>query len=147
MESLHFAPAAVPTSVGTWCSSAAYAGSSTYAASSDNTGSANLDPDECLLVEPPSGDAITSDPNAAAKAGFPFSFTVTTSGSPTPVIKRKGKLPKGVHFVNNHNGTATLSGTPNLTKGLGIYHVTILATFGKGAAKHVVTQAFILDVT
>ncbi len=61
----------VPTSVGTWCFSAAYGGSATYAGSSDNTSPANLDPDECVLVEPPSGDAITSDPNAPPRRDCP----------------------------------------------------------------------------
>ena len=93
------------------------AGNTTYSGSSDNTSSSNLDADECLLVEPPSNDAITSDPNASARAGFSFSFLVTTSGSPTPALKKKGKLPKGVHFVNNHNGTATLIGDPEPQQG------------------------------
>jgi hypothetical protein len=137
----------VPTSVGTWCFSAVYAGSAKYSGSSDNTSAANLDDDECLLVGPPSGDAITSSPNGSATAGFLFTFTVTTSGSPTPTLKKKGKLPSGVHFVNNHNGTATISGIPNVKRGMGVYHLTITATFGKGKAKHPVTQAFILTVS
>ena len=33
-----------------------------------------------------------------------FTFQVTTSGSPVPSLKRKGRLPKGVHFVDNHDG-------------------------------------------
>ncbi len=137
----------VPTSVGTWCFSAVYGGSSTYSGSSDNTSSTNLDSNECLLVVPPSADAITSDPNASARAGFSSSFLITTSGSPTAVVKKKGKLPKGVHFKNNHNGTATISGIPNLNKGIGVYHLTIQATFGKGKTRHIVTQAFIYTVT
>jgi hypothetical protein len=68
----------VPNSVGTWCFSAVYGGNSTYAASADNTSAANLDSDECMLVGPPSGDAITSSPNASGRAGFAFSFLVTT---------------------------------------------------------------------
>jgi hypothetical protein len=63
------------------------------------------------------------------------------------VIKKKGKLPKGVHFKNNHNGTATISGIPNLNKGIGVYHLTIRATFGKGKTRNIVTQAFIYTVT
>ncbi|HEY5024060.1 MAG TPA: hypothetical protein VII76_03720 [Acidimicrobiales bacterium] len=137
----------VPTSVGTWCFSAVYVGSETYSGSADNTSSANIDADECLLVEPPSTDAITSDSRTSAKAGSSFSFLVTTSGSPTPSLKKKGKLPRGVHFVKNHDGTATLSGTPSLTKGVGVHHLTIEAIFGKGKAKKVVTQAFVLTVT
>ena len=137
----------VPTSVGTWCFSAAYVGNSTYSGSSDNTSPANLDANECLLVVPPSSDAITSDPNASAKAGFSSSFLITTSGSPTPAVHKKGKLPKGVHFKNNHDGTATISGIPNINKGIGVYHLTIEAIFGHGKTKHIVTQAFIYTVS
>ncbi len=136
----------VPTSVGTWCFSAVYGGSSTYATSGDNTGSSNLDANECVLVAPPSADAITSDPNVPAVAGRAFTFLVTTSGSPVPTLRKRHPLPKGVSFVNNHNGTGTLSGTPNIRRGIGVYHVTITATFGHGKSKHVVTQALILTV-
>ncbi len=52
-----------------------------------------------------------------------------------------------MHFVKNHNGTASLTGIPSLTKGIGVYHFTILATYGKGKTKHVITQAFVLTVT
>ena len=54
-------------------------------------------------------------------------------------------LPKGLHFVNNHNGTATISGIASAKK-LGAHHLTITATFGKGKTKHVATQAFTLTV-
>ena len=64
----------------------------------------------------------------------------------TPSVKKKGRMPKGVHFVNNHNGTATISGIPNVNKGRGVWHLTIEAIYGAGRAKHIVTQAFILDV-
>ncbi len=134
----------VPTSVGTWCFSAVYGGSATYAASADNT--TIVDANECVLVGPPSGDAFTSDPNASGTAGTSFSFLVTTSGSPTPNIKKKGRLPRGVHFVNNHNGTATISGVPNLKKGIGVRQVTLVAIFGKGKAKVFVTQVFTITV-
>jgi len=136
----------VPTSVGTWCFSAVYGGSSTYAGSSDNTGLANLDADECLLVGPSSADAFTSAPNAAATAGSSFDFLVSTSGSPTPVLKKHGRLPRGVHFVNNHNGTVIITGVPNRTKGIGVFHLTLVAKFGAGRAKKVVIQAFTLTV-
>ena len=56
-------------------------------------------------------------------------------------------MPKGVHFANNHNGTARITGVPNVKRGPGVYHLTITATFGKGKTKHVVTQAFVLTIT
>jgi len=94
------------------------------------------------------GPGFTSANSTSATEGTSFSFRVTTSGTPTPKIKGKGKLPKGVKF-HKGIGTATMSGTPTATKHkspVGTYHLTITATFGKGKTKHVVTQAFTLTV-
>ena len=64
-------------------------------------------------------------------------------------MTRHGKLPKGVRFHYNHDGTATLSGTPTSTKGSlsGTYPLTFTATFGSGRSKQVVAQAFTLAVS
>jgi hypothetical protein len=94
-------------------------------------------------VEVVSGpDAITSADSAVATSGSPFSFTVTTIGSPTPSIATKGRL-KGLKIANNGDGTATISGIP---KKKGVHKVTITATFGTGPSAPVVTQAFTLTV-
>ena len=135
----------LPRASGTWCFSVVYNGSSTYAVSGDNTSGANLDSGECALVAPAPGDRITSPNAATATAGSPFSFPVTTSGSPVPTLKRKGKLPKGIKFVKNGDGTATLMGTPT-TKSVGTYHIQIIATFGKGKARLFAGQMFTLTV-
>ncbi len=135
----------IATAVGTWCFSAVYGGSLTYTGSADNTNSSNVDANECAVVGPPSGDAFTSAPNASATAGSSFSFQVTTSGSPVPVLKKKGRLPKGLHFVNDHNGTATISGNPKLSA-VGVHSLTLFAQFGSGKNKKIVTQAFTLTV-
>jgi hypothetical protein len=92
------------------------------------------------------GDAITSVDDASAPHGADLSFTVTTTGTPVPKLTKKGKLPKGVSFHSNGNGTATISGVPS-TKSSGSYRLTIKATFGKGKAKVVCAQAFTLTVT
>lgn len=95
-------------------------------------------------------DVITSTDFTNATVGSSFSVSVTTTGSPTPNLKHKGALPKGVHFTDNGNGTATLFGTPTSTKhksAAGTYTLTITATFGKGKTKQVVTQTFTLTVT
>ena len=134
-----------PTAAGTWCFSVVYNGNATYAVSGDNTSGANLDSGECALVAPPPGPAFTSAAQATATVGTSFSFSVTTSGSPVPTLKKKGTLGRGLRFTNNHNGTATLSGVPK-TAATGIHHVTFVATFGKGKTKHVVEQAFTLTV-
>jgi hypothetical protein len=93
----------------------------------------------------PSGPAITSNNSATATVGTPFSFEVTTSGIPTPNLKIKGRLAKGLSFVDNHNGTGEVLGTVIPGKG-GVYVRSIEATFGKGTTKTVVTQTFTLTV-
>jgi hypothetical protein len=75
--------------------------------------------------------AITSANSTTFTVGGAGTFTVTTTGTPTPSLTESGALPSGVTFVNNGNGTATLSGTPasgtNAT-----YALTITATNGVG---------------
>src|SRR5258708_31113427 len=39
-------------------------------------------------------------------------YTFVASGTPAPTLSESGALPSGLNFVNNGNGTATLSGTP-----------------------------------
>ena len=51
-------------------------------------------------------------------------MTITTSGTPTPHLKKRGRLPKGLHFHNNHNGTATISGTPTAHNTPGAHALT-----------------------
>ncbi len=89
--------------------------------------------------------SITSVDSADAMAGSPFSMIVTTTGSPTPSIKKSGKLPSGMHLVNNDNGTATLSGTPSLKSG-GLYQPTIRVKFGSGSTAVTLTQVVTLFV-
>ncbi|MBX3672698.1 MAG: Ig-like domain-containing protein [Burkholderiales bacterium] len=56
--------------------------------------------------------AITSPATATFTVGTAGSFNVTTTGDPTPAITRTGTLPANLVFVDNGNGTATISGTP-----------------------------------
>ena len=88
-----------------------------------------------------SAPVITSAPAATAIFGTPFSFTVTTNGYPVPWISKAGTMPAGVQFVNNKNGTATISGTPVRTA-LGPYTVTLTAGNWTGT----VTQSFTLTI-
>lgn len=56
---------------------------------------------------------ITSPNQTTFIAGVPNTFTLTTTGAPTPGIIRRGKKPPtGITFVDNQNGTGTLAGTP-----------------------------------
>ncbi|MDA8297254.1 MAG: hypothetical protein M0004_11835 [Actinomycetota bacterium] len=65
-----------------------------------------------LAIVVMSTPAFTSPTSATATVGVPFSFTVSASGVPTPVLSESGALPAGLGFVDNGNGTATISGTP-----------------------------------
>ena len=73
--------------------------------------------------------------------GTPGTFTVTTTGFPTPTLTETGTLPAGVTFVDNGNGTATLAGTPAAGTA-GTYPLTITATNSVSSA----TQSFTLTV-
>ena len=48
---------------------------------------------------------------------------------PAPVVSHSGALPSGVHFTDNGNGTATLSGTP-ATATAGTYDLMLTAANG-----------------
>ena len=73
--------------------------------------------------DPPS---FTSTGSATAAAGVPFTFTVTTCSTSTPVIKAS-HLPAGLRLVSNDNGTATILGTP-AAHDSGAYAANITAT-------------------
>ena len=71
--------------------------------------------------------SITSASSTTFSDGTPGSFTVTTTGFPTPALSETGALPSGVTFVNNDDGTATLAGTPAAG---GTYPLSITASNG-----------------
>ena len=68
--------------------------------------------------------SMTSQTSAAFPVGKLGSFTVTTTGYPAAVLTESGTLPRGVTFVDNGDGTATLSGTPAPTTGNYIVSIT-----------------------
>ncbi len=84
---------------------------------------------------------ISSAASATFSVGHAGSFTVTTKGFPAAALTESGKLPSGVTFLDNGNGTATLSGTPWAGSG-GTYTFTISA--GNSVAS--VAQKFVLMV-
>jgi len=86
--------------------------------------------------------AITSASSTTFQVGAPGSFTVTSTGFPTPSLSESGALPAGVSFHDNGNGTASLAGTPGAGSA-GVYHLTITASNGVGAPA---TQSFTLTV-
>lgn len=86
--------------------------------------------------------AITSAASTTFTTGIVGTFAVTTSGTPTPAITRTGALPSGVGFVDNGNGTATLSGTAAAGTG-GTYPITLTAA---NTVMPNATQSFTLTV-
>ncbi len=87
--------------------------------------------------------AITSANAVAFTVGSTGSFTVTTSGAPTPTLARGGvALPNGATFVDNGDGTGTLSGTPAAGTG-GSYALTFTATNANGTSP---VQNFTLNI-
>jgi autotransporter-associated beta strand protein len=86
--------------------------------------------------------AVTSASDATFTVGTTGTFTVTSTGSPTAALSETGALPGGVTFVDNGNGTATLSGRPDAGTG-GVYEFTITADNGVGSAAD---QSFALTV-
>nr|WP_303652791.1 Ig-like domain repeat protein [Paludisphaera mucosa] len=86
--------------------------------------------------------AVTSADHAAFVVGRSGSFTVTTSGYPVAGVAATGALPAGLTFVDNGDGTATLTGAPAAGSG-GVYALTLAAS--NGAAPDAV-QAFTLTV-
>lgn len=95
-----------------------------------------------VTVIPAGAPAFSSAPAVTAAIGAAFSFTVTTTGVPAPRITRKGRLPSGVRFANNGDGTATISGTPGQAAA-GSYPLVLTARNHAWTA----TQAFTLTIT
>ena len=89
-----------------------------------------------------SAPAVTSSASTTFVAGGPDTFTVATSGYPTPSLGETGTLPAGITWTDNGDGTATLAGTPDAVTSPATYPITIQATDGTGS----VTQSFTLTV-
>jgi hypothetical protein len=87
------------------------------------------------------GPVITSASNATFNVGTPGTFSVSATGTPTPSLTETGTLPNGVTFLDNHNGTATLAGTPAAGTG-GTYPISIKASSSSGNS----SQNFTLTV-
>ena len=83
---------------------------------------------------------LTINP-APFTVGTSGSFTVRSLGAPTAALSETGTLPAGVTFTDNHNGTATIAGTPAAGTG-GTYPFTLVSTDAAGK----ITQSFTLTV-
>ena len=108
--------------------------------SSTNGGTGATSNTATLSVSQP--PAFTSANSATFTIGVAGSFTVTTTGFPTPSITEAGHLPTGLSFVDNGNGTGTLSGTPMIFDG-GDFGISFTAQNGVGSPA---TQPFTIIV-
>ncbi|MBS0261881.1 MAG: hypothetical protein JSS02_07980 [Planctomycetes bacterium] len=88
--------------------------------------------------------AIISAAQTAFQAGSPGTFTVVATGSPAPVLTATG-LPSGsgLTLIDNHNGTATLSGTPRLADAGKNFTLTITAAIGTTKVKQTLTLSIV----
>lgn len=98
-------------------------------------------------TQSPNGEGLppgfTSASTASTGMRAPFSFTVSTTGSPTPSLSESGTLPAGITFTDNGDGTATLAGAAAAGTA-GSYPIALAATNGVGSP---VTQNFTLTIT
>ncbi len=112
----------------------------TYTLTVTNSVGSKLTSTVLITVQAP--PQITSANNATFTVGVNGTFTVTTSGSPIPSLSiTSGSLPSPINFVDNGDGTATISGTPT---GASVSPITITASNGIGSNA---TQSFTLSVT
>ncbi|WP_349866110.1 putative Ig domain-containing protein [Leifsonia sp. WHRI 6310E] len=87
--------------------------------------------------------AFVTGSTATGVVGTNGAFTVATTGYPTPALSLTGTLPAGVGFVDNGDGTATISGTP--TDAAKDYPVTVRAANAGGTVDQALT--YVLNQT
>jgi uncharacterized repeat protein (TIGR01451 family) len=90
----------------------------------------------------PEAPAITSAATSSFMVGTAGTFTITATGTPTPSLSLTGAQPSWLSFIDNTDGTATLSGTPDADSDLS-YSFTITARNGVSPNA---TQDFTLSV-
>lgn len=82
----------------------------TYTVSATASGGTN--PSVAFMLSNGQPPTITSANSTTFSIGANGTFTVTTTGSPSPALAESGALPSGVTFHDNGDGTATISGNP-----------------------------------
>ena len=87
-------------------------------------------PEDVFTCYVPPQFVDTSSPTF--QVGLAGTFTVETTGYPVAALEMESSLPAGLSFVDNGNGTGTLSGTPDVGTS-GAYPITITATGGGGS--------------
>jgi len=69
---------------------------------------------------------LTMPSSVTATVGTFLTLTVTASGYPIPSLTKLGGVPHGLSFVDNHDGTATIAGTP-VARAAGVHAIRIRA--------------------
>jgi hypothetical protein len=90
-----------------------------------------------VVLSTPSKPKLTAAAKEAFTTGTAGSFTIKAAGSPFPALTESGTLPSGVTFVDNGDGTATISGTP-AAGSAGTYPVMITASNASGTTQKTV---------
>src|SRR5205814_9491485 len=85
---------------------------------------------------------ITTTATGPFRVGTAGTFTIPATGTPTPSFTLTGAQPSWLSFVDNTDGTATLSGTPDADSDLS-YSFTITARNGVSPNA---TQSFTLGL-
>ncbi|MDX6627596.1 MAG: large repetitive protein [Solirubrobacterales bacterium] len=100
------------------------------------------------VTNPGTGPSFTSIASTGFTTGVAGSFTVATSGDPTPTVtKFSGALPSGVSVTTNANGTLTISGTPAAAAAEPGKSQDYSLTFKAKSAAGEASQSFTLTVT
>lgn len=99
--------------------------SATNGIGADATDTTTLTVEEAAAVAGPASVRLVT--------GLSGSVTYAATGFPVAALAVTGALPAGVTFVDNGDGTATLSGTPS-SGAVGSYAVTVRAANGVGTA-------------
>jgi large repetitive protein len=86
--------------------------------------------------------AITSASTTNFITGTTGSFTISSTGFPTDALSESGALPSGMTFIDNGDGTATLSGAP----AAGTAGAYVLMLKAKNGSKPNAKQSFTLNV-
>lgn len=112
----------------------------TYTLTVTNAANTKTTATATIMVQAPPN--ITSNNSTTFTVAVNGNFTVQTTGSPAPSLIETGALPTNVNFVDNGNGTATISGAPAVGSAAS-YPITITASNGVGTDA---TQSFTLNV-
>ena len=111
----------------------------TFTISATNSYNGGTTVNQTFTVTVTQAPAITSANNDTVPPATPFSFTVTTTGVPSPSLSQTG-MPSWATFTDNGNGTATLAASTPVT---GSYTFSIGAQNPGGS----VSQTFTLVVS